>query len=67
MNIIKFFDGKCYSNKTVLITGTSRGLGLAMVKELSEHGCRKVYAVCRKASEELSNLKGVTIIEGVDV
>ncbi len=50
----------------VLITGANRGIGLAMAKQYSERG-DKIYGLCRKASDELSDLPGVTIIDGIDV
>ncbi len=51
--------------KTVLVTGSNRGIGLALVRQLKERGFR-VTAVCRRASEALKSLD-VEMIEGVDV
>ncbi|KAG6448668.1 C-factor [Manduca sexta] len=53
--------------RSVLITGTNRGLGLGMVKYLTEHAKpSKIIATCRKTSEELSKLseanKNITIM-----
>jgi NAD(P)-dependent dehydrogenase (short-subunit alcohol dehydrogenase family) len=53
------------SNQTIVITGSSRGIGLSLTKLYHQQGC-KVYAVCRKISAELNAL-GVTVIEGIDV
>ena len=35
-------------NRTVLITGANRGIGLAVVNELLKRGVRKIYAAARK-------------------
>ncbi len=51
--------------KTVLITGTNRGIGLEMCRQLKNKGYI-VTAVCRQASKDLKEL-GVEIIEGIDV
>lgn len=52
--------------KNILITGANRGIGLALTELYRERG-DQVYAVCRKSSERLNSLSGVTIIEGIDV
>lgn len=44
-------------NKTVLVTGTSQGLGLAFCKELISRGY-KVIALDLKRSNELLALEG---------
>ncbi|VAW11701.1 hypothetical protein MNBD_BACTEROID05-291 [hydrothermal vent metagenome] len=51
--------------KTVLITGTNRGIGLEMCRQLKNKGY-SVTAVCRQASENLKELE-IEIIEGIDV
>ncbi|KAJ0180266.1 hypothetical protein K1T71_003670 [Dendrolimus kikuchii] len=53
--------------KSVLITGANRGLGLGMVKYLSEQNkVQKIIATCRTTSEELKTLsesnKNLTIL-----
>ena len=48
-----------------LITGSNRGIGLELSKQLHERG-DYVIATCRNASEELKNF-GVNIIENVDI
>ena len=49
----------------VLVVGGNRGIGLAMVKQLSARG-EEVITACRRSSKELSALD-VEVIEGVDV
>jgi NAD(P)-dependent dehydrogenase (short-subunit alcohol dehydrogenase family) len=49
----------------VVVTGSSRGIGLAFCAALKERG-DEVFAVCRTATPELEAL-GVTIVDGVDV
>ena len=51
--------------KNVLITGANRGIGLELVRIYAKDA--KVYALCRQRSEELDGLKGVTVIEDVDL
>ena len=50
---------------TILITGSNRGIGLELTRQLAARG-EDIIAVCRSASEELSSLD-VTIIDGIDV
>ena len=52
-------------NKTVLITGANRGIGLAMTKHYLVRG-DQVVAVCRSTSDELDN-SGAKVIENIDV
>jgi NAD(P)-dependent dehydrogenase (short-subunit alcohol dehydrogenase family) len=51
--------------RTALVTGANRGIGLALCRRLKERG-RDVIAVCRKSSPELEAL-GVRVEAGVDV
>ncbi|MCX4193507.1 SDR family oxidoreductase [Methylophaga sp. OBS1] len=51
--------------ETVLITGTNRGIGLELCRQLSAKGMH-VIASCRHASKELKDLN-VEIIEDVEV
>jgi len=51
--------------ETVLITGTNRGIGLELCRQLSAKGMH-VIATCRQASSELKALH-VEIIEDVEV
>lgn len=51
--------------KNIVITGANRGIGLEFTKKYSQ--THHVYALCRKASPELSQLDNVTIIDGFDV
>lgn len=52
--------------KNILITGANRGIGYALSKNYVEKG-DKVFAVCRKSTQALRDLKGVTIIDEIDV
>lgn len=56
------------SNQTVVIIGSNRGIGLALVQEYLQHGWT-VHAVCRSNSAELSNMQHpqLHVVEGVDV
>lgn len=51
--------------KTALITGSNRGIGLELVRQLHARGVR-VFAACRTASDALRALD-VEVIEDVDV
>jgi len=53
------------TKQTVVITGTSRGIGLAMTKIFKQRGC-KVFALCRQSSEALNALD-VNVIEGIEL
>ena len=50
---------------TFLITGSNRGIGLELCKQVFERG-DEVIATCRKSSIELNNL-GVRIEENIDI
>lgn len=52
-------------NKTAVITGANRGIGLELAKHYLKHGLH-VYGICREASEELKS-SGATVAEGIDV
>lgn len=52
-------------DRNVVITGANRGIGLELVKRYKESG-DKVYALCRKSSDELNSLN-VTVISNVEV
>ena len=52
-------------SQKVLVTGTNRGIGLELCRQLKQRG-DEVIAACRKASKELKDLD-VEIIEGVEV
>ena len=50
---------------TYLITGSNRGIGLELCKQIIERG-DEVIATCREASSDLKNL-GVRIEEDIDI
>lgn len=52
-------------NHTVLVTGSSRGIGLELCKQLNERGDR-VVATCRQSTDALAALD-VEVLENVDV
>ena len=52
-------------NKTVVITGANRGIGLAMTKIFKSEGYN-VYGICRNTSTELEQL-GINVVNDVDV
>src|ERR1700722_18718825 len=49
------------SGKTAIVTGASRGIGLAVTRELIGEGVR-VVAAAREASAELRELGAITVI-----
>ena len=52
---------------TWVVTGSNRGIGLEMIRQLAERG-ERVFAACRSPSEELSAIGDrVTVVRGVDV
>jgi len=52
-------------NHTVLVTGSSRGIGLELCKQLNERGDR-VIATCRQSTDALAALD-IEVLENVDV
>jgi NAD(P)-dependent dehydrogenase (short-subunit alcohol dehydrogenase family) len=54
-----------FRNKVVLITGGSRGLGLAMAKEFGHEGSR--VAICARDPEELRRARDLLVEEGIEV
>lgn len=51
--------------KIALITGGSRGLGLALARELGEQGCK--LAICARTEDELQDAAGELRASGYDV
>ena len=64
LEIEKVFQPEELKGKRVLITGTSRGLGLAITKAAIACGAN-VIATCRKPSAELSKLEVCTVLAAV--
>lgn len=54
-----------FENKTVLITGGSRGLGLVLARQLADEGAK--IAVCARDAEELARAKDDLESRGADV
>ena len=52
-------------NHTVLVTGSSRGIGLELCKQLNERGDR-VIATCRQSTDALAAMD-VEVMENIDV
>ena len=52
-------------NHTVLVTGSSRGIGLELCKQLNERG-DQVIATCRQSTDALTALD-IEVLENVDV
>ena len=52
--------------RNIVITGANRGIGFALVKQYVNNG-DVVFAVCRNTSPELDDIKGITVIDGIDV
>ena len=53
------------SGQTILITGGSRGLGLALAREFARHGCR--LALCARDPTELERAREDLTAQGADV
>lgn len=51
--------------KNIVITGANRGIGLEFAKIYAKEN--QVYAICRKASDELKALNNVKIISQIDL
>ena len=66
LRIEEHFVGSRLAGQRVLITGSNRGIGLALCKEAVEHGAI-VVATCRKPSDELKAAGVAQIIQGIDV
>mmetsp|Transcript_352 Transcript_352/g.693 ORF Transcript_352/g.693 Transcript_352/m.693 type:complete len:282 (-) Transcript_352:410-1255(-) len=60
----ELYEGKKLAGKVVLVTGSNRGLGLAITKELVAQGA-KVVATCRTTAPEVEGLHKV--VKGIDV
>lgn len=65
LNIDSVYDGSWLKGKRVLVIGASRGLGLAITKELVAQGA-EVMGTCRGKPGGLEELK-CKVINGIDV
>ncbi len=65
LDVASVYDGSYLKDKTVLITGGNRGLGLALCKRCVEDGAT-VLVFGRKQSDELKEI-GCIQMTGVDV
>ncbi len=54
-----------FENKTVLITGGSRGLGLVLARQLADEGAK--IAICARDGDELLQAKNDLELRGADV
>lgn len=54
-----------FRDKSVLITGGSRGLGLVLARKLIDQGAR--VAICARSSDELQRAEGDLIVRGGEV
>lgn len=66
LRIEEVFEPSKLANQRVLVTGTSRGLGLALVQQAKQAGAH-VIATCRKPSKQLEEAQPDQIISGIDV
>src|SRR5690348_5054627 len=55
----------CLANKTVLITGGSRGLGLTLARLAAEEGAK--VAICARDEEELNRARAALLNRGARV
>jgi len=65
LDIKSVYDGAYLKGKRVLLTGSNRGLGLALAKQISAEGAELISLV-RSSSADLDALGG-QVIAGVDV
>lgn len=56
---------KSFAGQVVLITGASRGLGLALAEECARHGCR--LAICGRNQQSLQRAESILRDSGAEV
>jgi len=64
LKLEELYEGKKLEGKYVIVTGSNRGLGLAITKELVSQGAN-VIATCRTSAPDVEGL--FKVVKGIDV